>query len=340
LTATAGEQPIPALDGWRGLAALVVLVSHVSNGSGLWHGLLGQGAGQTGVMLFFVLSGYLMTRLHAGTAFTAAHIRHYAIRRLARVYPLFAVVAAALVVRDWLGGTAGFTHGCALPVLRQWSLIDPGISVLWTVRVEIIFYVAFLAIWFAAARAGRWVTIALLTAAVAVLSLSSLRYTGMVGATFRYFLFGVISALAQERTATSRAWVARATAAATLLALAALPLTYPLVARAVLGSTVDPWHNDWAAAEVVLLFNLVLRDRGPVGGFLSTRPARWLGRISYSLYALQPLVLDAVFARLAGANPLLAASTAIPLMLGAAQASHHLVERPAQRAILRTKSNR
>jgi peptidoglycan/LPS O-acetylase OafA/YrhL len=321
------------------LAALVVLVSHVSNGSGLWHGLLGQGAGQTGVMLFFVLSGYLMARLHAGTAFTAAHVQHYAIRRVARVYPLFALVAAALVVRDWLGGTSGFIDGCVLPAIRQWLLIDPGISVLWTVRVEIIFYAVFIAIWFAASRTGRWPAIALLAAAVAVLSMSSLRYTGMVGATFRYFLFGVISALAQERTEVSRPGVAAAIAAAALLALAALPLTYPLVARAVLGARVDPWHNDWAAAEVVVLFNLVLRDRGPVAALLSASPARWLGRVSYSLYAWQPLVVDAVFARLAGADPILAASTAIPLMLGAAQASHHLVERPAQSAIIGTKPN-
>lgn len=50
----------PELDGLRGLAAYIVLVSHASNMTGLWGTLLGNGAGQFGVMLFFVLSGFLM----------------------------------------------------------------------------------------------------------------------------------------------------------------------------------------------------------------------------------------------------------------------------------------
>jgi len=50
---------IPSLDGWRGIAILLVLADH------LQIGLFGREklapTGQHGVALFFVLSGYLIT---------------------------------------------------------------------------------------------------------------------------------------------------------------------------------------------------------------------------------------------------------------------------------------
>ena len=70
---------IPALDGLRGLAAVIVLVSHVSNNVGLWGGVLGHGGGQIGVMIFFVLSGYLMGFLYLDRPFNSAEVWSYAV---------------------------------------------------------------------------------------------------------------------------------------------------------------------------------------------------------------------------------------------------------------------
>jgi peptidoglycan/LPS O-acetylase OafA/YrhL len=47
----------PTLDGLRGLAALLVVLSHFSNRTGMWGVRLGDGGGQIGVMLFFLVSG-------------------------------------------------------------------------------------------------------------------------------------------------------------------------------------------------------------------------------------------------------------------------------------------
>ncbi|MEO0035979.1 MAG: hypothetical protein RLZZ501_2002, partial [Pseudomonadota bacterium] len=61
-----GASYLPALDGLRGFAAAIVLFSHFSNAFNLWDRLFGAGAGQHGVLLFFVLSGFLIAHLHLG----------------------------------------------------------------------------------------------------------------------------------------------------------------------------------------------------------------------------------------------------------------------------------
>ena len=80
------------LDGLRGLAAFIVLVSHVSNRTGLWGNLLGHGGGRIGVMIFFCLSGYLMGTLYLSSPFRPVEVWRYALHRFARVAPLYYLV--------------------------------------------------------------------------------------------------------------------------------------------------------------------------------------------------------------------------------------------------------
>jgi peptidoglycan/LPS O-acetylase OafA/YrhL len=84
-----GQQYFPALDGLRALAMQIVVVSHVSNAIDLWDRLLGDGAGQIGVMLFFVLSGFLMGRLYLDKPFNRATLWNFVVRRFARLAPMF-----------------------------------------------------------------------------------------------------------------------------------------------------------------------------------------------------------------------------------------------------------
>ena len=323
-------QTIPALDGLRGVAALIVLVSHFSNDFAVWHGNLGHGAGQTGVMLFFVLSGFLMAHLHIDTDFTAASLRSYAVRRVARVYPLFLVVAAAFELQNWLGSGGGVKAGLLIPWLRQVLLIDPGFSVLWTVRVEILFYAAFVGIWWLFRVTGRRVVLAALLSAVVMLSTGSLQYSGMFFASARFFLFGVISALLLARAPQPRHRGGFLLSALALMAFASIPLSFPPLIKMMFGADTQPWHNNLVAAQIVLLFNLVLRDHGWLNRLLSAPAARWLGRVSYSLYLLQPFVLQCVLARLPAANPVLSGAAVLLTALMLAGISNRLIERPAQ----------
>src|ERR1700761_9033938 len=53
---------ISTLDGWRGVAVLLVVLDHATATSRL-HGRLLASLGMLGVDIFFVLSGYIITRL-------------------------------------------------------------------------------------------------------------------------------------------------------------------------------------------------------------------------------------------------------------------------------------
>jgi peptidoglycan/LPS O-acetylase OafA/YrhL len=76
------------LDGWRGLAIVVVLVAHFQSNTLAWMGNLG-------VQLFFVLSGYLM----GGLLFIKeVPLKDFFARRFTRVFPTFFVFIAAMAI--------------------------------------------------------------------------------------------------------------------------------------------------------------------------------------------------------------------------------------------------
>jgi len=76
------------LDGWRGLAIIVVLFAHFQHETFKW-------AGSLGVQLFFVLSGYLM----GGLLFIKeVPLTDFFARRLSRILPTFLVFVALMAL--------------------------------------------------------------------------------------------------------------------------------------------------------------------------------------------------------------------------------------------------
>ena len=81
---------IPQLDGMRGLAVLLVLLAHSAIAftrvpAMRWI----EGYGNLGVQLFFVLSGFLITRILLDTKDTPHFFRNFFVRRALRIYPLY-----------------------------------------------------------------------------------------------------------------------------------------------------------------------------------------------------------------------------------------------------------
>jgi peptidoglycan/LPS O-acetylase OafA/YrhL len=96
---------IPALDGVRGLAVLLVISNHL--GSALippYANLIDYGAGKVsgytwvGVDLFFVLSGYLITGILSDTRHSEHYFRNFYARRALRIFPLYYAFLLAVFV--------------------------------------------------------------------------------------------------------------------------------------------------------------------------------------------------------------------------------------------------
>lgn len=149
---------IATLDGWRGIAILLVLFDHVQeafDGSYLrpW-----TQTGQHGVTLFFVLSGFLITsKLCEG----GIDLRRFYIRRFFRLMPvawafLGLIGVADLVVHGRLTEWPALL-ACAL-FYRNFTLY-PGVTChFWSLALEEQFYLVWpVVLLLAGHRRGRWI---------------------------------------------------------------------------------------------------------------------------------------------------------------------------------------
>ena len=140
---------VPALDGFRGVAIMVVVISHY----GLGHLI----PGGFGVTLFFFISGYLITRLLIAEYQKEQRIdlgRFY-LRRVLRLYPaLLFMVALAIGFTVFMG--CGFQPGAVLSTLfyyRNYYMLYGGSTALfncsrifditWSLAIEEHFYLFF-----------------------------------------------------------------------------------------------------------------------------------------------------------------------------------------------------
>lgn len=146
----------PDLDGLRALAALAVLAFHLR--------LPGFGGGFLGVDLFFVLSGYLTSRLllAAGPAITPLQSARFIARRLLRLWPLLAIVATVAAVVLLAVGTTGVVPRELAPTLLffgNWTipmgLYPDWLIHSWSLATEMQFYVLMAAAFCLFGQLGR-----------------------------------------------------------------------------------------------------------------------------------------------------------------------------------------
>ena len=98
---------IPGLDGLRGIAALIVLLAHMSSGSFfLFPGGSFLGIGRSGVVLFFILSSFLLTSQvldwPARDLLGANRWLRYLEARILRIWPLYLFVLVFCVATTYL----------------------------------------------------------------------------------------------------------------------------------------------------------------------------------------------------------------------------------------------
>ncbi|WP_433367729.1 acyltransferase family protein [Actinoplanes sp. CA-142083] len=160
------------LDALRAIAALLVVYAHLS------HYLLRGArdfsaewlhAGPAGVMLFFLVSGYIIP----ASLERHGDQRRFWIGRAARLYPLYLVVCGLVALTVPLTLSGAVAHLTMLPQLLGTPLLTP---VVWTLSFEMAFYLLVAALFaLGLHRASAAVAVALAIAAVATAPLTPAR---------------------------------------------------------------------------------------------------------------------------------------------------------------------
>lgn len=117
---------IDHLDGWRGLAIVLVLASH-------FLGLDGLEAGRLGVDVFFVLSGMLMSRI---LFVNRTPLSLFYKRRLSRILPVFLLFVGVVFGLGALRGQS-FGSGDVLATLAFLRTYVPAEPTIWNLEVPI-----------------------------------------------------------------------------------------------------------------------------------------------------------------------------------------------------------
>jgi peptidoglycan/LPS O-acetylase OafA/YrhL len=138
---------IPALDSLRGVAVLMVLFNHgfywgKNYAGGGLGGLLVRGshAGWLGVNLFFVLSGFLITRILIKTRDSPDYYRSFYSRRALRILPAYLALLLILLAAGAI--QAGFAALCIFFLANMAPLLGMAMQYrpLWSLAVEEHYY--------------------------------------------------------------------------------------------------------------------------------------------------------------------------------------------------------
>lgn len=358
-----GRRPfLPALEGLRAVAALGIIVTHTSFQTGNDTGaVLNRVLARTDffVPVFFALSGFLLWRRHATDRGTW---RDYYVRRLSRILPAHLVLVVVVLALFPVAGHPGVLQVAANLLLLQNFVPDGlvgGLTHLWSLCVETVFYLVLPLLALAVGRRRRRVRVTVIVAVVVLAALwpflagprtGELNPHIMPWAFFGSFCVGLLAAEAEGRLLTD----APAARAATVRRWASYRWLWLSLAAAVLvgASFIGPEGLSAAspaqfflrttcgvvfAAAVVVPFTLQPRSR-----VLESPVMQALGRWSYSIFLWHMALLSLVFPLTGlglfhGGYGTLAVVTVVTVALTVpvAALSYALVEDPSRRAVAR-----
>lgn len=302
------KQDFAALEGWRGVCAVLVALYHFRNVFGItvnahvasWWVVRNA---YLFVDFFFVLSGFVIAASYQDRlAGRLVSLRAFLLLRLGRLYPLHVFTLGIMVLLEafFRYGTAGATrlsipaaeatpagflanvflvHG--LHTLPQLTWNHPS----WSISTEFATYVAYALLWIGLGRL-TWIASALVIVAApaAILVLH-----GDINVTYDWgflrsmlgFALGVTVFNARRRPLTTSQLGRLTRTEATVLEMLLAAAAYAFAVLA--GGTIYSVAAPFLFAGVVLLF---AEARGAPAAALASPPMRTLGRLSYSIYLL------------------------------------------------------
>lgn len=287
----------------RGVAALLVVLFHAGTllGGPRDYGRLAFGGafvfGRAGVDVFFVLSGFIITLVHARDLSQPGpgRVEKFARKRLLRIYPSYWICTSFLFAIMLASPTPDRREHDPAYVISSFLLLpaagEPLLGPGWSLRHELLFYALFglaianrrlgfgvLAAWFAAIAANI----------AAIMASGSPIAGGLVGGWLLSPLnaefaagMGVTALLLRVHIRRPLACAGAGLAAFALCAAAELHWPLP--------PNWPPLHLGYAAATSALLLGLAARERG--AGLAVPAALVRLGDVSYALYLLHVIVI-------------------------------------------------
>jgi peptidoglycan/LPS O-acetylase OafA/YrhL len=277
----------PGLDGLRGFAILLVMADHAGIA-------IASGAGDQGVTVFFVLSGFLITTLllEERARYGRVSLRRFYWRRALRLLPALGALLLVVGVVMGVSGRADEIAGDVLPVLlyfMNWTIVagnNPGIvGHTWSLSVEEQFYFVWPLVLLGMMAIGRgrlaWVSGLLLGAVVVSIALRVLLWASP-GGYYRTFV------------GTDTRMDALAIGCLVAVAFSRRPIAVPGSVMAALAATIPIilWITNQRSMAAIGFAVTAFAAAGIVAGaasgrgerILGWRPLAYVGLISYGLY--------------------------------------------------------
>jgi peptidoglycan/LPS O-acetylase OafA/YrhL len=330
---------LPALDGIRAVAVFLVIFYHFG---------VPRVPGAHGVMIFFVLSGFLITWLliKENEKNDTISLSGFYKRRTLRIFPAFyaywlLLISYLLITRKpvlWPHAWSAFFY-----TSNYYNAIngDPsnGLSHTWSLAIEEQFYLLWpLGFLLLRRNLARAATFLVMLIGVVWIYRAILCFGFNVDQDYIYAAFdtrldelmvGCLVAVLIRNGSLSSFW--RAVTAHTLLPLVTIALllasifignAYVYRYRDVFGFAVEP------PLIAVLLVQLIVLSSKPLWSWSEWRVLKFLGRISYSLYLYHQVALSLVKKALSSYPMILQLLAAVSITIIVAAISYYVIERP------------
>ncbi len=308
-----GTERVKELDGLRALAILLVVAWHylgVGDGPGSFPQRIFM-VGRSGVDLFFVLSGYLITGILLSNTHSSRYFSAFYGRRSFRILPIYGVMLVIYLIGRRLGGSAPILFAGPLPwwsyfvgLQNIWMAIDQNYGAFWlagtwSLAIEEQFYLIFpLVVYFAPSRMLPRLLIALLVLCpigriIAYGLGDRLGYYVLMPLRADILAIGALIAWLEFSGAISPS-VRRIFRVVFWSTACFFPVFAWFVELSDFNMAV--WGHTYLVALCGSMVFMALDQRGAARlAFLRSRPAAFFARISYALYLTHGFVLVLVF---------------------------------------------
>lgn len=290
---------IQQLDGLRALSVFGVILYHL--------GIPGFGMGWLGVSFFFVLSGFLITRILIESKENNNFFSNFYIRRSLRIFPLYYLyIFVVFVYCSYFGVQGGNNWLYYVFYLQNYTMAWNGFAYVpgqelghtWSLAVEEQFYLLWPLVVFLCNRKLIFISSIILSCIAISARFYLAEYTSIVSfaplfSTMDTLLIGAIIAVISVNQRAMKIF------SCTLLAVG----LFWFISVVEFGALIYGWHKGIEAANQSLYLSSSILFAGVIGviasgvvkaKFLTIAPLIYFGKISYGLYLWHPFAIQIV----------------------------------------------